>query len=126
MNTEKQRIAELLLKNKDPYQVALSLYPGQYGKALQLADQWALDPEIEQLKNEIIENKGVPMPLSDAELAYEVLELARNTPFHDDKIKAYALAAEIMGHKKAISKTDLNIKPQAPFIVQLSETDANL
>jgi len=126
MNIDKQRIAEMLLAGKDHYQVALSLFPGQYGKALQLADQWMFDPEIEKLKHEIMESKGVPMPLSDSELANEVLQLARSTPFHDDKIKAYALAAEIMGHKKAISKTDVNIKPSSPFIVQLSEMDANL
>lgn len=126
MNIDKRRVAELYVKFNDFYKVALHMFPQQFGLACKLVDEWTLDPEIEQLRNEVLESAGQPMPLSDAELAQEVLDLARRTPFHDDKIKAYALAAEIMGHKKSISKTDLNVKPSVPFIVQLSETDVNL
>lgn len=126
MNIDKRQVAELYLRLNDYHKVALHLFPGQYGLACKLADQWTLDPEIEQFKNEFIDSNGRPMPVSDAELANEVLQLARSIPFYDDKIKAYALAAKIMGYEKTTSKTDLNVTPTVPFVVTLSEMDANL
>jgi hypothetical protein len=126
MTEDKQKFVELWVRYGDAYKAASDLYPGEYGKCLEIANTWPLDVEILAAKIKYIDSHGVPMPIDDVGLVAELLEVARSAKYVDEKVKAYNLIAEITGAKKNNQKIELPITQSEPFRVVLAGDDVNI
>lgn len=126
MTEEKLKFIELWVKYGDAYKAALDIYPGEYGKCLQIADTWPLDVGIISAKSKYIEDNGKPMPIDDVGIVAELLEVARSAKYVDEKVKAYNLIAEITGAKKNNQKIELPVTQTEPFRVVIAGEDINI
>lgn len=101
MDERKKKFAELLLKEGNPFQAALAVFPPeQLGDALQIAEQWAEDVEVKRYCEQIVKQVGDKAVLPAKEtIVREVLALGRITDAEmRARLAAYRLIAEVCGY----------------------------
>jgi hypothetical protein len=96
---KKERFAELMLRENEPFKVALILYPDDTGRALEVASMWPRDPVVIELQKSLTDAEGeitfLPTKADAARLAWN---MARDEArFTEDRLKALKLYAEIRG-----------------------------
>ncbi|HEX2242719.1 MAG TPA: hypothetical protein VHK27_05615 [Gammaproteobacteria bacterium] len=114
---KKERFAELLLRENEPFKVALVLYPDDTGRALRIAHEWPTDPQVKAFQQSAIDAEGeitfLPTKADAARLAWN---MARDEgKFTEDRLKALKLYAEIRGF---IEKPAVNVSQTNNTLVQ--------
>lgn len=108
---KKQYAMELLRNPTDPYKAALALFPNSPQKALAIFTNWREDPEIDELKKELVETFGdIGVLPTKAQVALKIYEVATDNPRAtvDEKLKAYKLYADVMGYIERIPQAVIN------------------
>lgn len=106
---KKEQFAELLLRENEPFKVALVLYPDDTGRALEIAHKWPIDQQVLAFQQSLKDAEGeitfLPTKADTARLAWTV---ARNEERYDGETrhKFLKLYAEIRGF---IEKPALNV-----------------
>ena len=96
---KKERFAELMLRENEPFKVALILYPDDTGRALEVAHTWPRDAQVIELQKSLTSAEDeitfLPTKSDAARLAWN---MARDEArFTEDRLKALKLYAEIRG-----------------------------
>jgi hypothetical protein len=104
---EKVAYAGLLLKERDPFKAALSLFPNNTNRALWVANHWPVDPEVKEAQAKLTAEGGEMGFLPDkAELARDIWERMQGTktadgrtisPTADEYSKLAKLYADVRG-----------------------------
>lgn len=104
---EKAAYASLLLKERDPFKAALSLFPNNTNRALWVANHWPNDPEVIEAKTALMQEGGDMGFLPDkAELARDIWNRMQGAvtadgrtipPTADDYAKLAKLYADVRG-----------------------------
>ena len=97
---QKELFAIAWLQNPtDPFKAALSVFPGEVGVAISIANTWVNDPVVLAKKAEVVDELGDENFLPNkSDLARAVWDLAASDrAATEDKIKAYKLYGEIRG-----------------------------
>lgn len=111
---EKAAFAALLLRERDPFKAALTLFPNNTNRALFVATKWPTDPEFLALQKSVRENFDelslLPTKAQFAQLILERMEGKRPDgsiipPDTEDFAKLGKLFADVLGFIE---------KPQAP------------
>lgn len=95
----KKAFAAAWLRNpKNPYAAALTLTKGDTFLAMSMSKQWIFDDEVEQFKQQLIDEKGEEAFLpTRCELIREVVDRAYDTNCNDEFHKLIRLVADMRG-----------------------------
>lgn len=101
LKAAKARFAALLLKTPEvPFIAAQGVF-NNTGQAIYAAYHWVRDPEVLAEQGRLLEHAGngeldfVPTKADAARLAWNI---AKNSPFEEDRLKAIKLFSEILGY----------------------------
>jgi len=99
---KKERFAELLLKEDDPFKVGLIVYPDNTPRALWVANHWPNDPDVIAIRKSLVDSEGelsfLPTEADASKLAWNI---ARNeTVDVEQRLRALELYGKLRGHIK--------------------------
>lgn len=99
---KKEQFAELMLREDEPFKVALLLYPDDTGRALQVAHEWPRDPQVIELQKSLKDAEGeITFLPTKADLARAIWQLAARDDIapedRDSKIKALRTYGDVRG-----------------------------
>lgn len=126
----KERFVRAWLREPDTFKAALSVLPSSNprttGWALHISSEWPDDPEVLELKADILEEEGEDEFLpTKAELAKRVYERAEETRNPDDAQKLYKLYAEIRGFIEKPGTTINNNNSVQPTVMVVRDHGTN-
>lgn len=128
MDLLKDLFAAALLRQPDnPFAAACSVFGLDTSRALQASAEWINDPYVLTRQAEMLETMGeeafLPSKLS---LARKVFQLAEATKDAKDRLKAYELYGNIMGHihkQTAIANVTNNVTTNKVMVIKDYGTD---
>lgn len=124
---EHKDFVSLWIKYGDPFKAALDLYPGEYGKACQIANEWPIQQHILKYKVEYLSGKDEPAPISKQDLAKKVIDRMDKSQFTDDFIKCADWLAKTFGYYVPVAENKkLDVTGNMPVVITLSKDDEEI
>lgn len=109
---KKERFAELILKEEDPFKAGLLVYPDNTARALWVANNWPNDPDVLALKKSFVDSEGeisfLPTEADASRLAWSIARDEKNES--EVRLKALELYGKFRGH---IKKADVVVNTGA-------------
>ena len=121
---KKQFAKQLLRFPKEPFKAALLVFPTNTNRALKVANEWTLDPEVIDLKDQLIEELGEEAFLpSKAEFARKVWDKMDSCWDYGDFAKLSKVYAEIRGFvQKPLTQIDIGANNTTQNVMIVSDT----
>lgn len=124
---EKAAFAAMLLRESDPFKVALELYPDNTNRALRVANEWPKDPEVLEIQRKLMgDSDNLSFLPSKAELARDIWERMKGTPVNgvnipttaEEYTKLAKLYAEVRGFIEK-PQNNQNVTVVVPKVIEM-------
>lgn len=125
---EKAAYAALLLRERDPFKAALSLFPDNTNRALWVANHWPNDAEVKEEQARLIgEDEGASFLPSKVELARDIWQRMQGTtlpsgvtipPTPEEYAKLAKLYADVRGFIEK-PQTNVNVTTNVQRVVEV-------
>ena len=124
---EKAAYAALLLKERDPFKAALSLFPNNTNRALWVANHWPNDAEVKAEQSRLSEEEGDSFLLSKREFLQDIEARMKGTtlpngvtvpPTPDEYSKLAKLYADVRGFIEK-PQTNVNVTTNVNRVVEM-------